>query len=537
MQEKRGGVRKKLAATPAYSSPSQMTLVGFETPFERRLSQNNRWVRLAHVIPWDRIIPLYDRCFGSKEGRPPISGRVVIGALIIKHIEVLSDRGTLEHISENVYMQYFLGYSSFTDEPPFTAPLFVSLRKRMSLELTNQISELVALHVLASKDLEGDEASMDKGNHDQNQKVGNDRLEATDDRLAGNADEPVGVNDVSNEKTPSKSERAPKGRLLMDATVAPQDITFPTDIKLLGAARRKSEELIDHLYDSSLHGPVKPRTYRRIANQSFLNIQKKKVRSTKQLHKHIGRQLRFLCRNLKHIEKLLTAYDRWPLKPKQYKYLLVLKTVYEQQDTMFRNRSHRIADRIVNIHQPHVRPIVRGKDRQNVEFGSKLQVSVVDGFTFLDKLDWNAFNEGGCLMDSVNRYKERLGYYPAEVLADKIYCTRENRKWLKEKGIKLAAKPLGRPSAQAVEDHVRPGQRNAIEGKFGQAKLAYGLNLIRARLKDTSESWIACIALVLNLVRLTRKASYSLIQSIESLIESLLNMLKPQKSIFLPTAS
>jgi IS5 family transposase len=50
--------------------------------------------------------------------------------------------------------------------------------------------------------------------------------------------------------------------------------------------------------------------------------------------------------------------------------------------------------------------------------------------------------------------------------------------------------------------HVSPGERNPIEGKFGQAKTAYGLDRIKARLKGTSESWIATIILVLNLVKL-----------------------------------
>ena len=68
---------------------------------------------------------------------------------------------------------------------------------------------------------------------------------------------------------------------------------------------------------------------------------------------------------------------------------------------MHKHREHRIADRIVNIHQPHARPMVRGKDRQNVEFGSKMQASLVGGFIFIDKLDWTAFNEGTILKDSV----------------------------------------------------------------------------------------------------------------------------------------
>ena len=54
--------------------------------------------------------------------------------------------------------------------------------------------------------------------------------------------------------------------------------------------------------------------------------------------------------------------------------------------------------------------------------------------------------------------------------------------------------------------HVSPGERNPIEGKFGQAKAGYGLNRIKARLRDTSETWIACIFLVLNLVKLAGAA-------------------------------
>ncbi len=100
-----------------------------------------------------------------------------------------------------------------------------------------------------------------------------------------------------------------------------------------------------------------------------------------------------------------------------------------------------------------------------------------------------------------------MDYCPKEVLADKIYCTRANRKWLAEKTIMLSAQPLGRPGVGvgALSNPVRPGDRNRIEGK-----LAYGLDSIKVKLKATSESWIACIALVLNLlVNLTRQALLS----------------------------
>ena len=471
MQGKSHNSPKKLAAKPAYVSPNQLTLIGFETPFVNQLNKDNRWVKMAQAIPWDKVVPYYDQLFSSSEGRAPISGRVIIGAMIIKHIEDLTDRTTILHIQENIFMQYFLGYSSFTNEAPFTAPLFVAIRKRMSLELTTKISEVIALHCM--EDWEPEEP-LDK-DPDPPQSA------SVPESEAGVVARPAGMEPVV--VTPP-----PQGKLIIDATVAPQNITFPTDLKLLCAARRKREQLIDLLYDPDLHGPVKPRTYRNIAQKLFLNTAKKKAKSNKELYKSNGRQLRFLRRNLKHIDTLISAYSRFPLTRKEQKYLLVLHTVYEQQLEMHRTHTKSIPHRIVNIHQPHVRPIVRGKDRAKVEFGSKLQVSLVGGFTFIDRLSWEAFNEGQCLMESVEGYKRRFGYYPKEVLADQIYCNRENRRWVKAKGTKLVAKPLGRPAAGAVAVHLRPGERNPIEGKFGQGKLAYGLDRIRAKLKETSES-------------------------------------------------
>ncbi len=110
---------RKHASTPAYVSPNQLILDGFETPFSQQLSKTNRWIKLSQVIPWDKIVESYDRQFNAIEGRPPISGRVVLGALIIKHMLNLTDEETIHQIEENMFMQYFLGYSSFTNESVF----------------------------------------------------------------------------------------------------------------------------------------------------------------------------------------------------------------------------------------------------------------------------------------------------------------------------------------------------------------------------------------------------------------------------------
>ena len=263
-----------------------------------------------------------------------------------------------------------------------------------------------------------------------------------------------------------------------------------------------------------LHGK-KPRTYREIARKDYLNVAKKRNNSGKSIRNAIGKQLNYLKRNLKNINKLLDAYQLkkkdFPLEKKQHRYLLVIQTLYDQQKHMHSTFTHCVEDRIVSIHQPHVRPMVRGKVNAKVEFGAKIEVTLANGFAFLDDLSWDAFNEGSRLMSYVEKYKTRFGYYPKEILADQIFCNRENRRKLRELDIKLLAKPLGRPSATAVKEYVRPGERNPIEGKFGQGKNAYGLGRIKARLQSTSQSWIASIILVLNLVTLAGLEKYDLI--------------------------
>ena len=496
---------KKCASIPLYVSPNQLSLDCFKTPFEQQLNFKNRWIVLAHLIPWDEVCNLYLRHVGvSDTGRPPLNPRVVLGSLIIKHLCNLDDRETVDQISENIYMQYFLGYSSFTSEAPFDASLFVEFRKRLGMDTLNAINEKIAslkTH-LEAKEKETTATTDLKTPSDQDSN-GDELLMKPQQEVDEKETSPMADLGPLPDKNSNTTEPKNKGRIILDATACPQDIAYPTDLDLLSDARKKSEELIDKLYSPARH-EKKPRTYRKIARKLYLKTAQKKNKSRKQIRRAVGSQLRLLKRNLKSINHLLDAYREIPLNPKDYKYLLVISTFYEQQQEMYDSRSHRIEDRIVSIHQPHVRPIVRGKSQAKVEFGSKIHVSVIDGITFLDELSWDAFNEGSHMMDYVEKYHQRFGCYPRELLADQIYCTRANRAALQEKGIKLLAKPLGRPSA--VQIHVSPGERNPIEGKFGQAKTAYGLNRIKARLRDTSESWIASIIMVLNLVKLAGAA-------------------------------
>ncbi len=499
--------QKSRASKSAYVSPNQLELVGFESPFTKNLDPSNRWVRLARQIPWDKIANVYQRQLNnSLTGAGGINPRVAIGAIFIKHICDLSDRETVQQIQENVYMQYFIGYSGFSYEPVFDPSLFVDLRKRFGADQINEINEtimgLVAEEMKDKK--EDDQQTTDPGNVDSGQlKQTDESAEQTGQEIA--ADLVVPVNRVA--------PVANKGDLIVDATACPQDISYPTDLNLLNDAREKSEKLIDILYAAVKLADgekLKPRTYREIARKEYLKVAQKKHKTNKEIRNALRKQLSYLNRNIKYIHQLLKHVDLILLNKKEYRYLLIIQTLYDQQKFMYDNRTHSVEHRIVSIHQPHVRPMVRGKTNANVEFGAKVQMSIMNGITFLEDLSWDAFNEGTRLLSTVENYKRRFGCYPQKVFADKIYCNRDNRAKLKTLNIILVAKPLGRPSA-AVDNHIRPGERNPIEGKFGQAKTAYGMNRIKARLQDTSESWIASIVLVLNLIKLIGKASLCLL--------------------------
>lgn len=447
--------RKKHAPRVAYVSQSQLTIAGFETPFSQNLDKNNRWVRLADRIPWDELAGIYLKQFSVKStGRPPLNPRIVVGSIIIKHMCNLDDRETVAQISENMYMQYFLGYSSFCLEPPFDPSLFVEFRKRLGDDVIAKMNERIISFSVEKDNKRDDDSSADKQN---------------------------------------------QGTVILDATACPQDIAYPTDLNLLSEARQISERLIDTIYNPAIDAK-KPRTYRKKARKEYLQTAQKKSPQRKTIRNAVGKQLRYLRRNIKSIDKMLDRRQIFPLDYKDQRYLMVIHTLYQQQVEMYEQTKHSVADRIVSLHQPHVRPIVRGKLKAKVEFGSKIHISLTKGFAYLDTISWDAFSESSAMMDYIEQYMQRFGYYPEKVLADQVYCTRENRRKLKELGIRLIAKPLGRP--KAVADHVSPGQRNPIEGKFGQAKNAYGMNRIRARLRDTSQSWIASIIMVLNLVKL-----------------------------------
>lgn len=306
-----------------------------------------------------------------------------------------------------------------------------------------------------------------------------------------------------------------KGQLILDATCCPSDIAYPTDLNLLNQARIITEKTIDKLYKPlRTQLKTKPKTYRKKARKNYLKIAKQRKPRIKALKKAIKEQLQYIKRNFSHIEKLLTQETcLLSLSRKEYKNLLVVAEIYRQQLWMYENKTNRIEDRIVSITQPHIRPIVRGKAGSSVEFGAKISASCVDGYVFLDYLSWSNFNESNNFIDRVESFKEKTGYYPESVHVDKIYQTRKNRAFCKEKGMRISGVPLGRPPKNISDKTKQQAQedertRNAIEGKFGIGKRRFTLNKIMTKHPLSSATTIAIIFLVMNLSALLREFLY-----------------------------
>ncbi len=503
-----------------YTPESQLSIEGFETPFYQQLDTTNRWVVLSKHICWDKLANIYYHGMRSDFGAPSLSARMVIGAVIIKHILNIDDREVVDQIRENIYLQYFVGLSSFQTSAPFDASLMVSIRKRLGKDVIDQFNEQVLREagVLGKADEQsakqkGDSlGDSDDGNQDSQDGTGSSEIKQEQQPSTVSQPMTPDANDDQQKENKTEDTSIPSGTLLLDATVAEQQIEYPTDLKLLNESREQLERIIAK--GCKVLDIAQPRMYKQTARKKYLNIAKKKRKTKNQIRNGIRQQLQYVKRDLGYVNDMVEKHSWLPgLNKRDWQLLRVIAELWRQQYQMYQNKVHSIEDRIVSIYQPHVRPIPRGKDKATTEFGSKQLVMQKDGYTHVHKIGWDNYNEGILLEQGVEAYKNIYGCYPAAVSADRIFGNRTNRKYLKEKGIRFIGKALGRPAALSNKEkkslQKEMAGRNAIEGKFGQGKNAYGLAKIKARLKITSESWIMAIYFVMNLLKLAQASFLS----------------------------
>ena len=259
----------------------QLSFKDFFLPFGGQLSGDNRWIKLAELIPWDELEHDYASQFCKGFGAPAKPFRMALGALIIKARLGLTDEELVEQIKENPYLQFFIGLEGYQYSAPFDPSMIVHFRKRLPESVVNDCNERIVCHglnVIRSSSLT---------DHD------------VDSSQGGGADRSVDQQIDSNTTQPNQ------GSLLIDATCAPADIRHPTDLSLLNEARELTEALIDAMHsqarDSFGH---KPRTHRKQARQQLLDVAKKKKPRISKMRRAIKQQLGHLKRNLGSIDAL-----------------------------------------------------------------------------------------------------------------------------------------------------------------------------------------------------------------------------------------
>lgn len=273
---------------PTTHLENQMILPGdFFLPFGGKLDKENRWVQLAQLVPWAEAEKRYGEFFKDGfRGQHTISLRMGLGALIIQERMQLTDRETLQSISENPYMQYFIGLAGFKLEPPFHHSMMTHFRKRLT-DVLAELNELVATE--GAKETKDDDDNDDRSGgmkgkakraskkstpaaeqqtmFDHNHKQSESTESTPPAEQKAMELELAAMNETVSEENPipAAESGAPtlpnQGTMLVDATCAPADVAYPTDLNLLNEAREKLEAMIDTLHKPAIGKVEKPRTY------------------------------------------------------------------------------------------------------------------------------------------------------------------------------------------------------------------------------------------------------------------------------------
>ena len=110
------------------------------------LDSNDPLIALADTIEWEKFDDSFAKYY-SKEGRPAKPIRLMVGLLILKQLENLSDENVVLQWKRNPYYQYFCGMSEYQPALPCDPTDLVYFRKRIGKEGAEEIFAMsVVLH-------------------------------------------------------------------------------------------------------------------------------------------------------------------------------------------------------------------------------------------------------------------------------------------------------------------------------------------------------------------------------------------------------
>src|SRR6201746_424595 len=293
--------------------PRERRETGEQDLFRSRLDQiidmKHPLVALGRTVDWGFLEREFGAVYTDDPGRPPLPTRLMAGLAILKHTYDLSDEVLCERWVENPYYQFFCGEEFFQHRLVFDRSSLTRWRNRM----------------------------------------GEERLQAL-------LQESLSVATRTAAIKPSELSR-----VIVDTTVQPKNVMFPTDARLLNRAREKLVRLAKH------HGVALRQSYTRVGKFALIQHQryahakqfKRANRALRKLRTYLGRVIRDIARKIDGDHGLEGSFAL----------LLSLARRVRAQE-----RGQR-GPKVYSLHAPEVECIGKGKAHKPYEFGVKVSVA------------------------------------------------------------------------------------------------------------------------------------------------------------------
>lgn len=393
--------------------------------------------RIYQAIPWAELIVE----FGLKQHKPGPVGNFgpqgKLALMFLKHYSQMSDRKLIEQLNGNFYWQMFCGLQIPPDAPIKDFKVVSKIRCELA-------------RILKS------------------------RRHAVQKALARFW----------------KPYMTQTNVMLTDATCYESSVRYPTPQKLL-------RESVEWAYGELLGGcremgVRRPRTKYLKWEARYRKYSRKRKRRIKERRSLTRGLLRLLEKLLDELDAL-TIEQGWDPGISHLARREVVDRVLEQQQLWF-YKGQKPKGIIISLAKPYLRPIIRGKEVKQVEFGAKVNKIQIDGINFIETLRFDAFNEGTCLRKSVFLARRLFGRVDA-VGADAIYATNKNRRYCSSQDISTDFRRKGRAGKHEAQRrqlarNITRERATRLEGSFGTEKNHYMLHRIGARTKETEVLWI-----------------------------------------------
>jgi len=416
------------------------------------VDESHELIKIAKAIDWVSVSKKLSRFYCADNGRPAKPSRAKVGLLILKHLYRYSDAELVDLIKRDIYAQYLCDVSLKEAKNFINSSTLSKFRKQIGVEGVKLIEQEVLLSLQRTRLLKG-------------------------------------------------------RRLVCDTTVVPADISYPTDVSLLDKVRRKA---VEYLEAARQFGAKTYRTYKRTARRVFITYQKIRHHTAQSRRRTQKKLLQFSRRNINQLKEAMdniaanthevAGNAKEKLIKETQRFLDTACKIITQQKDVYHGLQ--VKERIVSVHKPHIRPMVRGKYPVEVEFGPKILLNLKNKFLFLESLNFANVSDTNLLGAAIDAYKERFGAYPSQLSADRGFWSKENYRLAEEKNIsKIAIENKGKSSYlehKPFRERLRR-LRCSIEAKISLAKRKYGLDRIRYHIAGGEEMWIRLGLMAMNL--------------------------------------